>query len=254
MNTINRPGSGRRPELVHSGFTIIELLVIIAIVAVLILLQLPVLARVSAQSRAAQCSSNLKQFALVVHIYGHEYREQLPPVGGGFWAWDLPVSAIDPLTRYGASRDIFYCPANPDQNADGLWNFFFTYRILGYVTTFPSVASLTATNMNASLVPQQIVTGPGASPPPPASKRVLLADVTMSQAGQGLPIQPAWTFTSIPGGYTAPGWPGHRTSHLNNRLPSGGNVAMLDGHVEWRPFANMVPRTDVNNGTPVFWW
>jgi prepilin-type processing-associated H-X9-DG protein len=41
---------------------------------------------------------------------------------------------------------------------------------------------------------------------------------------------------------------------MNARIPSGGNVAMLDGHVEWRPFASMLPRVPGASPTPVFWW
>jgi prepilin-type processing-associated H-X9-DG protein len=49
----------------------------------------------------------------------------------------------------------------------------------------------------------------------------------------------------------------HQTSHLNGKLPAGGNIGMLDGHVEWRKFAVMVPRSNPTaNGVsiPVFWW
>jgi prepilin-type processing-associated H-X9-DG protein len=37
-------------------------------------------------------------------------------------------------------------------------------------------------------------------------------------------------------------------------LPAGGNVGMLDGHVEWRVFPQMHVRTPQGSGTPVFWW
>jgi prepilin-type processing-associated H-X9-DG protein len=34
------------------------------------------------------------------------------------------------------------------------------------------------------------------------------------------------------------------SAHLaNHRLPIGGNVGMLDGHVEWRPFSQFQVRT-----------
>jgi len=33
------------------------------------------------------------------------------------------------------------------------------------------------------------------------------------------------------------------SSHmLNARIPSGANLGMLDGHVEWRPFQQLLPR------------
>jgi prepilin-type processing-associated H-X9-DG protein len=35
-------------------------------------------------------------------------------------------------------------------------------------------------------------------------------------------------------------------------MPTGGNLLMLDNHVEWRKFNSMLPRTIGN--VPVFWW
>jgi prepilin-type processing-associated H-X9-DG protein len=49
----------------------------------------------------------------------------------------------------------------------------------------------------------------------------------------------------------------HRTSHLIRGFPVGGNIGMLDGHVEWRKFQYMFPRTNPSvNGVPIptFWW
>ena len=43
----------------------------------------------------------------------------------------------------------------------------------------------------------------------------------------------------------------HLSPHLKGRLPDGGDVAFKDGHVQWRKFALMLPRTDKGK---VFWW
>lgn len=237
-----------------AAFTIIELVVVIAVVALLIVLQLPALARAERQSRAAQCAGNLGQLAQVSLVYAHENHAQLPaPVpGGANWAWDLPIPVANSLIQYGATRNMFYCPANPDQNANGLWNWDqitgSSVRIIGYTLTF-GVQSISVTNLNSSIIPQSTL---NLHTPPPASKRVLLADVVVSVYNQTDPdLKESNHYTGIQGGYGSPGWQGHRTSHMNTRLPSGGNVAMLDGHVEWRPFAVMIPRT--THG-PWFWW
>jgi prepilin-type processing-associated H-X9-DG protein len=80
---------------------------------------------------------------------------------------------------------------------------------------------------------------------------VLLADATISRPGQNNEALAAtYNFTDIAGGYTKH----HLSPHLEGRMPLGGNLAMLDGHAEWRKFRSMQPRTFQTSGSPVFWW
>ena len=225
-----------------AAFTFTELVVVLAAVAVLLLLQVPAWARAKALSRREQCAGNLRQFAQATQNFAIENNSILPK-NTFLWLWVLQVQDADALMRYGASRNTFFCPANPDQNVDGIWNFSLPLaRVIGYATTFGGM--LNATNVNVSILPQANA-GASYSPPDPG-KRVLLADATLQS--------PSGLFTSVPGGYNAPGWSGHRTSHLAGTLPSGGNLTMLDGHVEWRGFSLMVVRSDRTVGPPYWWW
>ncbi len=61
------------------GFTLVELLVVVAIIAILAALILPALARARESARRAVCASNLKQMGEVFHMFADEYHGDWAP-------------------------------------------------------------------------------------------------------------------------------------------------------------------------------
>lgn len=71
---VELPGRARR------GFTLIEILVVIAIVAILAGILFPVFSQAKAKAQQTSCQSNLKQLGSALQIYIQDYDESYPPV------------------------------------------------------------------------------------------------------------------------------------------------------------------------------
>jgi prepilin-type N-terminal cleavage/methylation domain-containing protein/prepilin-type processing-associated H-X9-DG protein len=71
---VSRP----RKEARH-GFTLVELLVVIGIIALLMSILLPTLGRVRRQAQRIKCAANLKQIGNAVYLYANNHRGQLAP-------------------------------------------------------------------------------------------------------------------------------------------------------------------------------
>src|SRR5580692_11312853 len=70
----------------RQGFTLVELLVVMTIIAILASLLLPVLSHAKEKGYRAQCVNNFKQLGAAIQMYADDHGDQLPgPIWQGFY-------------------------------------------------------------------------------------------------------------------------------------------------------------------------
>ena len=106
------------------GFTLIEILVVVAIIALLAAILFPAFARARENGRRASCQSNLKQLGMAFLQYSQDYDEHYPALNSQLSGTFLNLIAVDPagywpaaIYPYAKNTQIYVCPdatlANP---------------------------------------------------------------------------------------------------------------------------------------------
>lgn len=96
----------------RNAFTLIEVLVVVAIIALLVAILIPSLQRAKENSIATVCASNQHQIGVALSMYAHNSRAYLPYQYPGVLEWLLEPSrfALEKLLGKNNYHKVFFCP------------------------------------------------------------------------------------------------------------------------------------------------
>ena len=214
------------------GFTLVELLVVIAVIGLLAALLLPVLATSKEKARRAVCMSNLKQIGLGMVLYADDNNDRvveakrcLVPSNSFVQIELVPPSIraaatvdLDPLS---ANYNVWTCPSRPGLprfDNDGEQQWAIGYQYFGGITNWCNPAFFDGVPSRSPVLLSQ------ARP-----TWVLAADAVMRINGVwGAVVSGRTGFNNLP--------PHHEG---RSKTPTGGNELLVDGSVHWYRFEQM---------------
>ena len=220
----------KQTDFAQTGFTLIELMIVIGIIGILAAMLLPALALSKETARRASCLVNLKQIGTGIIMYsdhyegfprvnknnGNDYPDNVDydsihalsffgiPMPGGELLWTCPTPGQRPAGRDGTSKNIRLYSSNNSPN----------YAIM---TNWKGVAAYDN--------PPEGRNGTGKSPSSSKDNEgPLVGDCITNWSG------------------AAPGSKLNGPHHNNRGTPTGANQVFFDGHGNWRSYRELLSR------------
>ena len=107
------PSKGRRTPLVPGkpGFTLVEMLVVVAVIAMLVAILMPALGQARGKAREISCGNSQKQIGVAISFYIDDFNDWLPRHAGnqvGGWYYHQMFVGM----QYFKDTKIFLCPSD----------------------------------------------------------------------------------------------------------------------------------------------
>jgi|WetSurMetagenome_2_1015567.scaffolds.fasta_scaffold515853_1 prepilin-type N-terminal cleavage/methylation domain-containing protein/prepilin-type processing-associated H-X9-DG protein len=221
-----------------TGFTLVELLVVVAIIAVLVAMLLPALQKARNQTKAISCAANWKQIGIYMQLYRVDF-SRMPPVSTyngetrSVYDWNInqwcAFGCFQPYVKE-ANIQFVYALPTPEQKSKARGVFFDPSGLMlgdgallniNYILPYTCPDSVEPWGPTASL-----------STFPWPSK-----NFDENPSGTAVGVCDVWGYYNFP--YIPSG---------HNNL--GVNILYLDGHVRWKPTSEF---SGIGLGAPDPW-
>lgn len=218
-------GFQRRAPHGRTGFTLVELLVAISIIAILATLLLPTIAVAMEKSRRVVCSNNFKQCGFALYAYAADHDDRLPRVNTNsntdadvYQMAGMP-SLVTLMRPFLSDFKVLRCPTTRSVPIDDPRNTTATRRMS--LVYWPHLSY--GTSPNAFSSPGNLAHH--------GSKTPLMQDELYRWSGR-------WRANhSLGGSLQAPLSGNPSLAMYFNGQPKGLNILHGDGHVSWNPWS-----------------